>query len=258
MLTSNIISKPALDAAYKALQRNECQAVYSSGSELKILTAALAKSGTSYSISTVWNTSAAVQNAEKTVQAKKDEEAKQRLAVKTKLEAQEALNRKMSVEESATARARQEALRTQFGKVAVAFSAAIAKDVRESVDRSDDWQQSAAYAQYPKFVTAYQNLVRNHWELQSFNSDVFDYGQAEWKGRMMETGFALINMRLRNRILGEYKDLCLIAGRMNDAEFSMVRGPTEFACDETAQLSTLNKARNFESQWLVQPQSLAF
>jgi hypothetical protein len=82
-----------------------------------------------------------------------------------------------------------------------------------------------------------------------------DYGHAEWKGRTMETGFALINIRLRNRILGEYKDLCLIVGRMNDVEFGVMRGPTEFACEDAAQLSSLKKARNFESQWLVQPKS---
>jgi hypothetical protein len=63
------------------------------------------------------------------------------------------------------------------------------------------------------------------------------------------------NYSLRNRILGEYKDVCGIFGRMNDSEFGMVRDPTEVSCDQTAELSSLNKARNFESQWLVQPQS---
>jgi hypothetical protein len=35
------------------------------------------------------------------------------------------------------------------------------------------------------------------------------------------------NYSLRNRILGEYKDVCGIFGRMNDSEFGMVRDPTE-------------------------------
>ena len=248
---SNIIPKSTLDEAYKALQRNECQAIYASGLELKILTGALTKDGTQYSISVVWNTGDEIHRADKLVQAKGDEEAKQNLIAKTQHEAEGALRMTMN----ADAKARQEALQSQFGSAATAYSAAIAKDIRDYTNNSADWQQSSAYAQFPKFVTEYQNMVRNHWELQSFNSQVADYGHAEWKGRTMEAGFALINLRLRNRILGEYRTLCVVVGRMSDTEFGMMRSPTEFACDETAELLSLNKARSFESQWLVQPQS---
>jgi hypothetical protein len=253
--TSNIIRKSTLDDAYKAIQHNECQAVYSSSGELKRLTAALMKDGANYSVAVVWNTEEEINKADKFVQEKREAETKQGLIAKTERESNEALRAKMNAEESASAKARQLALRSEFGNVAAAYSAAIAKDIRELADRRDDWQQSAAYTQFPKFVTGYQNLIRSHWELQSFSSEIEDYGHAEWKGRTMETGFALINIRLRNRILGEYKDLCLIVGRMNDVEFGVMRGPTEFACEDAAQLSSLKKARNFESQWLVQPKS---
>lgn len=253
--TSDIISKPTLDDAYKALQRDECQAIYSAGPELKILTAAMAKDGADHSISAIWNRDEEIQKADRLAQAKREEDARQALLAKTQQEAREDLRRTMNAEESATARARQEALQSQFGKVAAAYSAAIAKDVRDATASRDDWQQSAGYAQYPRFVTWYQNMVRDHWELQSLNSEIADYGRAEWKGRPMETGFTLITIRLRNRILGEYKDVCVVLGRMNDTEFGMMRDPTEVACDQTAQSALLKKARNFESQWLVQPQS---
>lgn len=253
--TSEIVSKPTLDDAYKALQRNECQAIYSSSPDLKTLITALKNDGTSYSISSVWNGDAEIQQADKLAQAKKEEDAKQKMDAQTQRETKDNLKKTMNAEENATAKKQQEALQSQFGKIAAAFSAAIAKDIHDSTDSRNDWQQGAAYAEFPKFVTWYQNMVRNHWELQSFNSEIADYGRGEWKGRMMETGFTAITVRLRNRILGEYKDVCAIFGRMNDAEFSMVRDPTEVGCDENAKLSSWKKVRIFQSQWLVQPQS---
>jgi len=213
------------------------------------------KNGTKYIVLPVWNRNEEIQDAEKLVEVKKDAEIRRELIARTQRDAQENLRRTMNAEENAKAKVRQAALRSEFGKVGGAYADGIAKDIRVSIDTRDDWQQSVAYAQFPKFVTWFQNMVRNHWELQSFNSEIEDYGHAEWKGRTMETGFTLINIRLRNRILGEYQNLCLIVGRMNDAEFGMVRDPTEFSCDQTAELSSLNKARGFESQWLVQPQS---
>ena len=253
--TSDIIFKPTLDVAYKALQRNECQGIYAVSLDLKTLTEALAKSSTNYIVAPVWNRKEEIQAAEKLVQAKNDAETKRELIARTQREAQEHLRRTMNAEENGKATVRQAALQTEFGKPAAAYADGIAKDIRVSLDTRDDWQQTSAYAQFPKFVTWYQNMVRNHWELQSFNSYVLDYGHAEWKGRTMETGFTALKIRLRNRILGEYKEVCGVFGRMTDTEFSMVRDPTEFSCDQTAELSSLNKARNFESQWLVQPQS---
>lgn len=58
-------------------------------------------------------------------------------------------------------------------------------------------------------------------------------------------------MRLRNRILGEYKDACFIFGRMNDSEFGMIRDPIEVSCGQDEQLSSWKKVRDFESLWFV-------
>jgi hypothetical protein len=129
------------------------------------------------------------------------------------------LKQTTSAERNVTAKKQQEALQSQFGKIAAATSAAIAKDIHDATDGRADWQQGTAYADFPKFVASYQNMIRNHWELQSFNSGISDYGRAVWQGRTMEAGFAVISIRLRNRILGEYLDVCRIFGRLNDAEF---------------------------------------
>ncbi len=253
--TSEIALKPTLDEAFKTFQRNGCQAIYSSSLELKTLVAALKKDATDYSISPIWNSDAEVQQAEKVAQDKKDEDERQKMIRENKRKADEELKLTTSAERNATAKNQQEALQSQFGKIAAATSAAIAKDVHDATDGRADWQQGTAYAEFPRFVASYQNMVRNHWELQSFNSEISDYGRAVWQGRTMEAGFAVIKIQLRNRILGEYTDVCQIFGRLNDAEFSMQRDPIEISCDQASQLSLWKKARNFQSQWLVQPQS---
>jgi hypothetical protein len=253
LTTSDIALKPTLDEAFKTFQRNGCQAIYSSGLELRTLVTALKKDAADYSISPIWNSDAEVRQAEKVVQDKKDEDEKEKVIRENKQKADDELKRTTSAERSATAKKQQEALQSQFGKIAAATSATIAKDIHEATDGRADWQQGTAYAELPKFVASYQNMVRNHWELQSFNSEISDYGRAVWQGRTMEAGFAIIKIRLRNRILGEYQDVCRIFGRLNDAEFSMQRDPVEISCDQDSQLSLWKKARNFQSQWLLQP-----
>lgn len=174
LTTSDIALKPTLDEAFKTFQRNGCQAIYSSSLELKTLVAALKKDAADYSISPIWNSDAEVQQAEKVAQDKKDEDEREKVIRENKRKADEELKRTTSAERSATAKKQQEALQSQFGKIAAATSAAIAKDVHDATDGRADWQQVTAYAEFPKFVASYQNMVRNHWELQSFNSEISD------------------------------------------------------------------------------------
>ncbi|MES2030595.1 MAG: hypothetical protein V4477_15560 [Pseudomonadota bacterium] len=255
LTTAEITLKPTLDDAFKTFQRDGCQAIYSSSVTLKTLVTALKNDNTEYSISPLWNSDEEIQQADNTAQNKKEVAEKERVIRENKRKADEDLRRTTSAERSATARSQQEALQSQFGKIAAATSAAIAQDVRDSTDGRADWQQGKAYAAFPKFVVSYQNMLRNHWELQSFNSEISDYGRAVWQGRTMEAGFSIINIRLRNRILGEYTDVCRIFGQLNDAEFNMQRDPVEMSCDQAAQLTSWKKARDFQSQWLVQPRS---
>ena len=249
---TSLISKSSLDDAYKALQRNECEAVYSSAKELTNLVTALKKDETGYSVSSVWNSDAEIDKADKSVQEKELADATQ--ATKNRNKEKADLDLKNSLRDAAnTNKKKQQAdLQTQFGKIAAASAASIADDIRKITEGNADWQASNAYAQFPTFVSLYRDLVQNRWELQSLNSEVADYGRAQWKDRYMETSFAKVSMRLRNRILGEYKDVCFVFGRMKDAEFAMWRDTVNIPCERDAQLEPWKKVRGFQSQWLVQ------
>jgi hypothetical protein len=248
-LSSTTPAKPTtLEEAYKALQRNECAAIYASGRDLKSIVTVLKKDDVGYSVSSVWFAEEDVQTADKIAQEQELVDQKLAQQRKTKRDTEEQLRRSLATE-------KQRALQSEFGKIAAATSDSIAHDVREAVDKSTDrnfdWQKGAAYYQFPDFVTWYQNQSRGRWELQNFKSEISDYGQAEWKGRILETSFTKVSMRLRNRILGEYSEVCWSFGRMNDAEFNMPRDPIAVSCDQDAELTSWKKVRNFQSQWLA-------
>jgi hypothetical protein len=247
------VSSATLQDAYKALQRRECQAIYSSAPELKNLMTALRKDDTSYSVSSVWVTDEKVEAAQKSIEEHELAAQKQDQERKAKADASKKLMASIAKSEMETSRKKQEFLQSQYGKVAAARSADIATVVREGTESRPDWQQTTAFGQFPKFTSWVQNLIKVRWELQSFNSEVFDYGRARWKDRAMETAFTKITVRLRNRILGEYQDACFLFGRMNDSEFDMVRDTIEIGCGNDAELSSWKRVRGFESQWIVEP-----
>jgi hypothetical protein len=123
---------------------------------------------------------------------------------------------------------------------------------RSSVPAACSWQQTEAYNEFPEFSTSYQNLIQSRWELQSFNPEIYDYGRAVWKGRSMETSFVKVAIRVRNRILGEYRDVCFVFARMKDTEFSMIRDTLEVNCGQPGKISDWQKAHSFESLWHVE------
>jgi hypothetical protein len=237
-----------LDEAYKALQRNECAAIYASGRDLKSIVTGLKKDDISYSASSLWFTDEEAQSADKTAQEQELIAKKLAAQNRIKLDTEEKLRMSLATEKQRT-------LQSEFGKIAASTSDSIANEVREAVDRSTDrnfdWQKSAAYYQFQDFVTWYQNQSGGRWELQNFKSEISDYGRAEFKGRILEAAFTKVSMRLRNRILGEYNEVCWIFGRMNDTEFDMPREPIARRCDQDAELTTWKKVNNFQSQWLA-------
>jgi hypothetical protein len=53
-------------------------------------------------------------------------------------------------------------------------------------------------------------------------------------------------MRLRNRFLGEYSEVCWIFGRMNDSEFNMPRDAIAVGCDQDAELTSWKRIKIFK------------
>ena len=76
---------------------------------------------------------------------------------------------------------------------------------------------------YPQFVNWFEGALRDGWELLSIDSALSDYGIVEWKGRVLEAGFAEARLRMQNRDRGEYQDNCYVFGYVLDKEFDRAR-----------------------------------
>ena len=71
------------------------------------------------------------------------------------------------------------------GSTANAAAAGVAKDVKEWVEA----RSGLTGTMYPTFAAWFRDRLADHWEVMSFNSELADYGTADWKGRALEAAF---------------------------------------------------------------------
>ena len=137
--------------------------------------------------------------------------------------------------------------RTQYDGSAKAAVAAIVADVTS-------WgqdQRGPVGVEYPTYAAWLAEMKADHWEIMTTNSDVQDYGTSDFKGRPLDTAFARVKIRLKNAILGEYKDACFVFGRIADPEFNMTREPFVAACDDEGAIKLWQTGHGFQSRWIV-------
>ena len=119
-------------------------------------------------------------------------------------------------------RSEQEAtLRAQYGAMARAFELSLAKGLKDHISV----QPRRLRASIRSLAGRYEHLKADAWEFMTVETSLFDYGTSEFKGRWLETAFANSHIRLRNRVVGEYKDLCFTTGFISDTEFGVEREP---------------------------------
>src|SRR6185295_4493332 len=103
---------------------------------------------------------------------------------------------------------------------------------------------------YPALARHLAELKSDRWEVMSSETATLDYGTAEFKGRSLEAAFGTSRVRFRNAILGEYKDLCLMTGYINDTEFGIQREPIGILCEGIPrELPGYKTAEKFTSRW---------
>ena len=64
---------------------------------------------------------------------------------------------------------------------------------------------------------------------------------------------ATTRIKMRNRIKGEYQDVCYVTGYVNDAEFGVTRDHFGETCDDVGpKLARFKQVERFSSRWIVQ------
>ena len=129
-----------------------------------------------------------------------------------------------------------------------AFEGALAEEMKDYLQG----HLSNVPLKYPALAAYYTKLKEDRWEFMEVKTTTLDYGPAEFKGRPLETAFAESRIRLRNPILGAYKDLCFVTGYIDDTEFGMKREPISILCEDSARaLASYKQSQRFKSRWIV-------
>jgi len=241
------LTMSSAEDAFVAAKKAQCGAVYASAADLKTISEGLAGAGIPFSFSSLWITSAELDAKDAELSQKKRLDAQQ-LAERQQKAADEARLRAQRAKDLvATEAAQQAQLRAKYDGPAKAAVADIVADVT-------NWAQSQkgpVGAEYPDYAAWLAEMRADHWEIMTTDSDVQDYGTSDFKGRPLDTAFARVAIRLRNPILGEYKDACFVFGRMADPEFDMVREPIAATCDDRDGVKLWQTAHKFQSRWVV-------
>ncbi len=243
-----IAAPTTTDGAFVSAKRGRCGAVYASAADLKTVAGGLQRDGTKYRFSSLWFAPAEIQGASDAIKAERAAAEKQ-MAERQRQQAEDArLAAMRAADEAATISARQTTSRQQYGATATAASAHIAAEVDDFTSSPED-QTLAAVHKYPNFAALFRDDLGDRWEKMSENAELADYGTADWKGRSLETVFSRVSIRLKNRILGDYKERCYVFGQINDTEFNVTREHVVLPCDDAADLAAWQMGHGFKSFW---------
>ena len=91
---------------------------------------------------------------------------------------------------------------------------------------------------------------RRAWEETERQLTVIDYGSAEWSERDLEAIIMQAKVKVKNRTLGKYKDICFDLGYIWDQEFEMIRDPAAISCTD-GNFSGWKNKQTFTSRWNV-------
>ena len=251
-LTFDMRLAPALvvqsaEGAFVGAQKAECGAIYASAADLKTISEDLAHATIPFDFSNLWITLSELDAKDAEVVEQHRLEAER--AAKAAQDAADAqrLRDQRSKDQAATWAARQTTLRIQYDGSAKAAVAAIVADVTS-------WGQGEngpTGVDYPTYGAWLAEMKADHWEIMTTNSDVQDYGTSDFKGRPLDTALARVKIRLKNAILGEYRDACFVFGRIADPEFNMTREPFVAVCDDEGAIKLWQTGHGFQSRWIV-------
>jgi hypothetical protein len=247
MHSNPTISRSSAEDAFINVQKSQCGAVYASATDLKTITEAMSRDGIPFSFSSIWMTPAEINSADslateaQRLAEQQSTERAQKAADEAKLDAQR------KADQSATSAAQELAFRNQYQGPAQGALASIVDDVKAwtTGQRGD---VGSAYPEYAGWLNA---RFSDHWDVMTFNSELADFGTSNFKGRALDTAFARVKLRLKNRILGRYDDACFLFGRVIDTEFSMNREPLFAACEDEEAVKRWKDGHQFQSRWIV-------
>jgi peptidoglycan hydrolase-like protein with peptidoglycan-binding domain len=238
------------EAAFIDAKRHKCGAIYAAGSDLADLSEAFTRDEVGHGFWPLWHDQGQILAAADNALLRKKREAEKEVDQTRKLTDEETLAKAKEADAEVVRRKQQSALRQQYGAAAKAFELRLSEELQMFLQ--GDARAQRFSSKYGAPASAYQSLAADGWELVDQATELSDYGTAEFKGRRLELGIARSVIKLRNRLLGEYRDLCVVTAFVDDAEFAMDREAFGVLCEDSAEaLQTYKLGQQFESRWIV-------
>lgn len=235
------------DETFRRVQRDQCGAVYAGAETLATLVEALKRESIAYAFSPIWIEPDAITSAQNAYAERKEAAAQVEADDRRKLADAAALEAQRAKDLSESESGRQAELRKEFGAKAKDAAERVAKLARAWIDG----ENAPVGRLYPQFARWLQTRRDDHWQIESVNSTIADYGVARWKDRPVEAAATTLTLRMKNRLLGEYADACFTLGIVLDDEFQELRAPLEAPCAQTSVFAAWRRDNRFESRWLI-------
>ncbi|MCJ2095121.1 hypothetical protein MKK67_21830 [Methylobacterium sp. J-072] len=244
-----VATATSADGAFIAVKRSECGAVYAAAADLAALDEAMNRDGIIHRYLPLWIEAAEVAQTRDSIEQDKTRSAEQQFKRQRELDDRRKLDQIKANEEGVRRAAQEQALRAQYGERARFFEQTLGDDARAFATGV----QTVSFSQlYPKLAEHYREQRNDRWEFMSLETHVLDYGTALYKNRPLETALVTTRIKMRNRIKGEYQDVCYVTGYINDAEFNVTRDAFGELCDEVGtKLARYKQNEYFTSRWIV-------
>ena len=240
--------QPRPTGAFIGVKREECGAVYAASIDLLALVEAMSRDGLRFRFLPIWITPAEVAQTQQDIEAEKRGNVERQAARDRELRSREELELNKENEEGRKRAALERSLRAQYGVMARTFELALGEEAKSFASG----EKSTFAGRYPQLARDYLSLREDRWEFMSSETTILDYGTAIYKDRALEVALATSRIRMRNRILGEYKELCFITGYVDDAEFGVKRDPIGTQCDGSQpKLAQYKQGERFTSRWIA-------
>jgi hypothetical protein len=248
----------SVDIAFKSTQRKKCALLYGSAADLQKLLTGVKRLRVSYKVLPVWfspkHLKIAAEEEERMVTTKVVSEEQRRHAIEREKKLAAERRKALNLDK----KEKQQRLRQTNGSRVVALTEAFKSSFNEVINSAvvpktsrGELPQNMIPRLYPELISWANQRGDENWEVNVVKINIRDYGQANWRGRLIEATSFTANVQLKNRSLGEYKNTCFTMGRLIDEEFQVSRAPVIAGCSDVQAISNWEAGNKFKSLWTV-------
>ena len=239
------VDTPSTDLAFRGLQRHQCGYLLADENGLKTLMLALRREQIKYAFAPVWWDEKQVEQATFDAHDAVQQEILKQKDIERKLREDEALQEQRDKDNQNKKTEIERKLRAANG----AKARGLMNYIQDLVSGMAEKHAVEKGDLFPTYLNWLNERFADKWETFNVNSDVADFGTAQWQARPLDAVVVKTIVHQKNRILGKYEEPCFVFGFVNDDEFNMIRDPFVFDCSDTGDLNKWKIGERFQSRW---------